>query len=128
MNSFFKVENNIKEQKEIFQPIIDFKLSTNKMTNNIINSNTINENNYSNEFNQNNYFNFNKNELFYTYLYNETDIELVDLLKSNLLKTVKAFQKAYYQEEIKGENIIVPSWRMKEKVFYFYYLYSVKHH
>lgn len=51
-----------------------------------------------------------------SYLDNETDIELVNSLKSNSLKAVRVFQKPYYQEEIKGELIVVPSWRMKEKL------------
>ena len=62
------------------------------------------------------------NEKLNKYLDNETDIELVDSIKSNLLKTVKVFQKPYYQEKIKGEVVNVSSWRMKEKVrilFYF---------
>ena len=74
--------------------------------------------NNSTELNQNNNNNVNnvfQNDSLYSYLDNETDIELVDSLKSNTLKAVKVFQKPYYQEEIKGEVIVVPSWRMKEK-------------
>ena len=75
------------------------------------NSTELNQNNNNN--NVNNVF---RNDSLYSYLDNETDIELVDSLKSNTLKAVKVFQKPYYQEEIKGEVIVVPSWRMKEKV------------
>ena len=57
------------------------------------------------------------NDLLYSYFENETDTELVDLLKNNLSKIVEAFQKSYYQEPIKGEVIHVTPWRMKEKVF-----------
>jgi hypothetical protein len=77
------------------------------------NSTELNQNSNNNNNNVNNVF---RNDSLYSYLDNETDIELVDSLKSNSLKAVKVFQKPYYQEEIKGEVIVVPSWRMKEKV------------
>ncbi len=79
--------------------------------------------NHSSESNLNNNNNNNnigskllRNDSLFSYLDNETDIELVDSLKSNLLKAVKVFQKPYYQVEIKGKVVVVPSWRMKEKV------------
>ena len=34
----------------------------------------------------------------------------------NLMRTLKLFQKAYFNEEIKGENVKVTQWRPKEKV------------
>jgi hypothetical protein len=37
-------------------------------------------------------------------------------LKSVNLKTVKLFQKSYFNESICGELIKVPHWRLKEKV------------
>ena len=79
------------------------------------------ESNLNNNNNNNNNVTSNvlRNDSLYSYLDNETDIELVDSLKSNLLKAVKVFQKPYYQEEIKGEVVVVPSWRMKEKVCLF---------
>ena len=81
------------------------------------NSSESNLNNNNNNNNNNNIgSNLLRNDSLFSYLDNETDIELVDSLKSNLLKAVKVFQKPYYQEEIKGEVVVVPSWRMKEKV------------
>ncbi len=59
---------------------------------------------------------YDKNEFMYQYLDDEADDELVDSLKNNSLKAVKVFQKAYYQEAVKGDNIPLPSWRMKEKM------------
>ena len=60
---------------------------------------------------------YEKDEFLYAYLDNDADIDLVETLKrTNTLKAVEVFQKSYYQEQIKGELIRVPSWRMKEKV------------
>ena len=50
------------------------------------------------------------------YLEDDKDTELVDELKENILRSVKFFQKTYYQEAIRGQHIRVPAWRMKEKV------------
>jgi hypothetical protein len=56
--------------------------------------------------------------LFNSYLDNDViDINLIETLrKTNKLKVVEFFQKSYYKEQIKGELIQVPSWRMKEEV------------
>jgi hypothetical protein len=43
----------------------------------------------------------------------------------DLPETVKLFQKSYYKEPIKGELVNVPSWRMKEKVTFFF-LYFIE--
>jgi hypothetical protein len=60
---------------------------------------------------------YEKDEFLYAYLDNDAEIDLVETLKrTNTLKAVEVFQKSYYQEQIKGELIRVPSWRMKEKV------------
>lgn len=59
---------------------------------------------------------YDKNEFSYQYLDDEDDNELVDSIKNNSLKAVKVFQKQYYQEAVKGDNIPLPSWRMREKM------------
>ncbi len=59
---------------------------------------------------------YDRDEFLYTYLDTNADNQLVDTLKTNALKAVQVFQKTYYQEAVKGEHIVVPSWRMKEKI------------
>ncbi len=117
----------------MLKPKLDIKLSRIKMTNFTSSMNNGQNGGHNSSMNNNNYNNTslsreasnpndganlysNGGDLLYSYLDNETDIELVDSLKSNSLKAVKVFQKPYYQEEIKGEIVHVPSWRMKEKV------------
>jgi hypothetical protein len=46
----------------------------------------------------------------------KVDMELVDVIKKDLLNTARVFQKSYYKEPVKSEMINVPSWRTKEKV------------
>lgn len=59
---------------------------------------------------------YDKDEFLYSYLDSQADTELVDTLKSSALRAVQVFQKPYYQEPVKEEDIRVPSWRMKEKM------------
>jgi hypothetical protein len=97
LNSFYTLNNIPKTENKIKKSDL-FKMS--------IKNNNINIDNQNGT-----------SDLLYSYFDNETDTELVDLLKNNLSKTVEAFQKSYYQEPVKGEVINVAPWRMKEKVF-----------
>jgi hypothetical protein len=144
LNSFFKLGTSINQEETssfssssisiLPPPKLEIRLSPIKMTNKAVgqrsystslslNGVTREGSNHSSESNLNNNNNNNnigskllRNDSLFSYLDNETDIELVDSLKSNLLKAVKVFQKPYYQVEIKGKVVVVPSWRMKEKV------------
>ena len=58
---------------------------------------------------------YDDDEFLYPYI--EED-ELIESLNEISLKSTKIFQKSYYSEEIKGEVIKVPAWRMKEKVLF----------
>ncbi|RNA04567.1 regulatory-associated of mTOR-like [Brachionus plicatilis] len=40
----------------------------------------------------------------------------IDTAKPTSIKSVKLFQKVYYKEKIKGQDVKVTSWRMKEKM------------
>jgi hypothetical protein len=55
---------------------------------------------------------YDSDEFLYTYI-DEGDLN--DTRKS-LLSLKSLFNRAYYQEPIKGEQFKVPAWRMKEKV------------
>lgn len=61
---------------------------------------------------------YDNEEFLYPYI---DENELADSLMKISLKSLQIFQKAYYLEEIKGEVIKVPTWRMKEKVNYIYF-------
>jgi hypothetical protein len=56
---------------------------------------------------------YDSEEFLYSYI---DDGDLNDTLKSLRLKNLQLFNKAYYQQPIKGEVYKVPAWRMKEKV------------
>ena len=58
---------------------------------------------------------YDNEEFLYPYL---EESELRESLTEISLKSTQIFQKPYYSEEIKGEIIKVPGWRMKEKVFF----------
>ena len=63
---------------------------------------------------------YDNEEFTYPFL-EEADLTKKPDEQSIMLKLSKVFQKTYYNEEIKGEQIKVPVWRMKEKVGNYFY-------
>ncbi|CAF1124852.1 unnamed protein product [Brachionus calyciflorus] len=49
-------------------------------------------------------------------LYLQANTKVVEAQKPSVIKSVKLFQKLYYKEKIKGQDVKVASWRMKEKM------------